>query len=98
MADDDEFDFITGTMTEIRRNWGETLQERFNPIVMALEMLQETNASRSHEAFMRLYDGLEEAMSIIVESTLAWCPALHPQLFPSNTSCRGAARRILCRL
>lgn len=44
------------------------LQDQFNPIMVALEMLQKSNSSHDFETFMRLNGQLDEAMAVIVES------------------------------
>lgn len=60
---------IEETMTEVKRNWNVMLQDQFNPIMVALEMLQNSNPSHDYESFLRLHGQLEEAMATIVEST-----------------------------
>ena len=45
------------------------LQDQFNPILVALEMLQNSNPSHDYETFSRLHGELEEAMETIVESS-----------------------------
>ena len=45
------------------------LQDQFNPILVALEMLQNSNTSHDYETFSRLHGELEEAMETIVESS-----------------------------
>lgn len=77
-----ELSGVEETMTEIRRNWNVMLQDqvslllcapllkkKFNPIMVALEMLQNSNPSHDYDAFLRLHAKLEESMAIIVEST-----------------------------
>lgn len=63
---------IEETMTEVKRNWNVMLQDQFNPIMVALEMLQNSNPSHDYESFLRLHGQLEEAMATIVESTLSF--------------------------
>lgn len=40
--------------------------------MVALEMLQNSNPSHDYDSFLRLHGRLEEAMTIIVESTWWW--------------------------
>lgn len=72
-ASQDELDFIEQTMAEVRRNWNVALQDDFNPIMIALEMLQRSNPAHDVESFMRLDEQLTKAMNIIVNSTDTLC-------------------------
>lgn len=69
---------IEETMTEVKRNWNVMLQDQFNPIMVALEMLQNSNPSHDYDAFLRLHGQLEEAMATIVESTDPACGPNRP--------------------
>lgn len=69
-------------MTEVKRNWNIMLQDQvttslgclllilqFNPIMVALEMLQNSNPAHDYDSFLRLHDNLDASMAIIVERT-----------------------------
>ena len=55
-------------MTEVRRNWSIMLQSDFNPISMALEILERSNPSHTAESFIRLHDSLIQSMDYITDS------------------------------
>ena len=54
--------------TELRRNWNVMQNSDYNPIPIALELLQSSNPTRDPESFTKIYDKLDNAMKMIINN------------------------------
>jgi hypothetical protein len=77
---------VDETMGEVRRNWNVMTQDdvnttkklifsnscvfQYNPIMVAMEMLQKSNSAHDFSKFELLQKNLEESMNIIIESKI----------------------------
>ena len=74
---------VDETMGEVRRNWNvmtqddvksrkfniyDILYSQYNPITVAMEMLQKSNSAHEFSKFEVLQNNLEASMNIIIES------------------------------
>ena len=64
-------DYVDETMAEIRLDWPKLCYEQYNPIPLALEILQGGNAVQNPSSFKKISKKLEKAMDIIVSSKIA---------------------------
>ena len=79
---DDSMKIVDETMGEVRRNWNIMTQEdvsnilqnifylssKYNPITVAMEMLQKSNSAHDFSKFEILQKNLEDSMNVIIES------------------------------
>ncbi|KAJ1985898.1 exocyst subunit [Dimargaris cristalligena] len=52
---------------EIERNWGFMTEEEFNPVPLALQLLDGSSASRNYNEFMRYFHHLDDSLEDIVD-------------------------------
>ncbi|KAJ1914780.1 exocyst subunit [Tieghemiomyces parasiticus] len=52
---------------EIERNWGFMTEEDFNPVPLALQLMDSRSTGRSYHEFMRYFDTLDDSLKDIVD-------------------------------